>query len=111
LIAYSTSPGKTAEDGAGRNSPYTTHLLKQINNPNQPIELMLKDVKDAVSNETNGNQLPWYESSISGNFCFKTVNDGCAEVVVNIIDNPYLKDLYDLEVIDLDNGETSVENF
>jgi len=72
---------------------------------------MLKDVKDAVSNETNGNQLPWYESSISGNFCFKTVNDGCAEVVVNIIDNPYLKDLYDLEVIDLDNGETSVENF
>ena len=72
LIAYSTSPGSTAADGTGRNSPYTTNLLKYINTPNQPIELMLKDVKKGVSNDTNGNQLPWYESSITGNFCFKT---------------------------------------
>jgi len=105
LIAYSTSPGRTAEDGAGRNSPYTKNLLNFINTPNQPIELMLKDVKDAVSKDTEGSQLPWYESSITGNFCFKTTNDSCAETVVNIIDNPYLEDLYDLEVIDLENGD------
>ena len=105
LIAYSTSPGRTAEDGEGRNSPYTKNLLNFINTPNQPIELMLKDVKDAVSKDTNGYQLPWYESSITGNFCFKTTNDSCAETVVNIIDNPYLDDLYDLEVMDLENGD------
>ena len=58
LIAYSTSPGRTAEDGIGRNSPYTKNLLKFINTPNQPIELMLKEVKTAVSNDTNGDQLP-----------------------------------------------------
>ena len=105
LIAYSTSPGRTAEDGAGRNSPYTKNLLNFINTPNQPIELMLKDVKDAVSKDTEGSQLPWYESSITGNFCFKTTNDSCAETIVNIIDNPYLEDLYDLEVMDLENGD------
>ena len=108
LIAYSTSPGSTAEDGTGRNSPYTKNLLKQIYTPNQPIELMLKDVKDAVSNDTNGNQLPWYESSITGNFCFKTTNDSCAEAVVTIIDNPYLDGIYDLEIIDLENGDRYV---
>ena len=105
LIAYSTSPGRTAEDGVGRNSPYTKNLLNFINTPNQPIELMLKDVKDAVSKDTEGSQLPWYESSITGNFCFKTTNDSCAETIVNIIDNPYLEDLYDLEVMDLENGD------
>ena len=30
LIAFSTSPGSTAEDGNGRNSPYTSNLLKFI---------------------------------------------------------------------------------
>ena len=58
LIAYSTSPGSTAEDGTGRNSPYTMSLLLHIKTPNHPIELMLKDVKESVANETNGNQLP-----------------------------------------------------
>ncbi len=81
LIAYSTSPGRTAEDGTGRNSPYTKNLLKHINTPNQPIELMLKEVKNAVSKDTNGGQLPWYESSITGNFCFKTTNDSCAPML------------------------------
>jgi len=108
LIAYSTSPGRTAEDGEGRNSPYTKNLLKQIYTPNQPIELMLKDVKNAVSIDTNGEQLPWYESSITGNFCFKTTSDGCAENVITVIDNPYLKDLYDLDVVDLNNGNNYV---
>ena len=105
LIAYSTSPGRTAEDGTGRNSPYTKNLLKYINTPNQPIELMLKEVKNAVSKDTNGSQLPWYESSITGNFCFKTTNEGCAETTITVIDNPYFNGLYDLEVIDLENGD------
>ena len=104
LIAYSTSPGKVAQDGTGRNSPYTKNLLKFMNTPNQPIELMLKDVKDAVSKETNGTQLPWYESSITGNFCFKSTNNNCAEAVVTVIDNPFLKDLYDIQVIDQSDG-------
>ena len=104
LIAYSTSPGRAADDGIGRNSPYTKNLLNFINTPNQPIELMLKDVKDAVSKDTNRYQLPWYESSITGNFCFKTTGEGCAEFV-KVIYDPYLEDLYDIETLEFKNGD------
>jgi len=107
LIAYSTSPGRAADDGVGRNSPYTKNLLNFINTPNQPIELMLKDVKDAVSKDTNRYQLPWYESSITGNFCFKTTGEGCAEFV-KVIYDPYLEDLYDIETLEFKNGDKYV---
>jgi hypothetical protein len=30
LIAYATSPGKTASDGTGRNSPFTVQLLREL---------------------------------------------------------------------------------
>ena len=104
LIAFSTSPGRTADDGEGRNSPYTKSLLKFINTPNQPVELMLKEVKEAVSDETNGNQLPWYESSITGNFCFKTTAEGCAEFV-KVIYDPFLEGIYDIETLEFENGD------
>lgn len=35
-IAYATSPGKTAADGTGRNSPYTAHLLRELPVPGRP---------------------------------------------------------------------------
>jgi hypothetical protein len=108
LIAYSTSPGETAADGEGRNSPYTKNLLKFINTPNQPIELMLKDVKEAVTNETSGNQLPWYESSITGNFCFNTTPEGCAKFTQVIIYDPYLEGVYDIEELVLENDDKYV---
>ena len=108
LIAFSTSPGNTAKDGEGRNSPYTKNLLKFINTPNQPIELMLKDVKEAVANETNGNQLPWYESSITGNFCFNSTPEGCAKFNKIIIYDLYLKGINDIETIEFLNGNNYV---
>jgi len=104
LIAFSTSPGSTAEDGEGRNSPYTKNLLKYINTPNQPIELMLKDVKKAVSNDTNGSQLPWYESSITGNFCFKTTSEGCAEFI-QVIYDPFLEGIFNIEELNFKNDD------
>ncbi len=70
LIAYATSPGTTAFDGVGRNSPYTKHLLEFMNVPNLPIELLLKKVRAAVKRETKGQQTPWYEASIDGDFYF-----------------------------------------
>jgi uncharacterized caspase-like protein len=69
LIAYATSPNKAALTGKGRNSPYTKHLLHFIKN-NLPIELMLKKVRVAVKNETNGKQTPWYAASFEGEFTF-----------------------------------------
>lgn len=70
LIAFSTSPGKVALDGNGRNSPYTKHLVDLMSNSYQPIELILKEIRRRVKKETNGKQNPWYEASIDGDFYF-----------------------------------------
>ena len=65
---------------------------------------MLKEVKEAVSDETNGNQLPLYESSITGNFCFNKTKEGCAEFV-KVIYDPFLEGIYDIETLEFKNGD------
>jgi uncharacterized caspase-like protein len=70
LIAYSTLPGKTAEDGTGRNSPYTKHLLHFITEPNLTIEAMFKNVMRQVKVETGERQVPWYSTSMEHEFYF-----------------------------------------
>jgi len=72
LISYATAPGRVALDGAGRNSPYTTEFLNLVETPNLPIELLLKEVRTNVRKSTNGQQSPWYEASIEGDFYFST---------------------------------------
>ena len=70
IIAYSTEPGSVAADGDGRNGTYTKHLLQAMRAPNQPIELVFKDVRRNVEAETRGKQVPWEASSLKGNFYF-----------------------------------------
>ncbi len=70
LIAFATAPGKFAEDGEGKNSPFTYHLLQHINTPKLPVELMFKKVRAAVVQETNRKQTPWEQSSLVGEFSF-----------------------------------------
>jgi hypothetical protein len=73
IIAYSTSPGKVASDGdpKARNSPYTKHLLAAMQVPNRPIELVFKEVRRNVQNDTKNEQTPWENTSLSGDFYFK----------------------------------------
>jgi len=71
IIAYATSPGNVAADGSGRNSPYTRNLVKAMQTPNLPVELMFKEVRRAVREETRNQQTPWENTSLSGNFYFK----------------------------------------
>jgi len=70
FIAYSTSPGAKALDGTGRNSPYTAELLKRIDTKQLKIEELFKQVRAGVLERTNGQQLPWDQSSIIGDFSF-----------------------------------------
>jgi hypothetical protein len=70
LIAYATSPGKTAVDGAGRNSPFTAGLLREIPQSQRPIELMFKAVRARVQDETLMQQTPWEASSLRVDFYF-----------------------------------------
>lgn len=71
IIAYATSPGKVAQDGDGRNSPYTKNLVRAMQQPNKPIEQVFKEVRRAVQEETKNQQTPWENTSLSGDFFFR----------------------------------------
>jgi len=73
FLAYSTSPGKIASDGARgeRNSPFTKHLIRAMQQPNKPIEEVFKEVRRNVGRDTNGSQVPWESTSLTGFFTFK----------------------------------------
>ena len=80
LVAYSTAPGAIALDGAdGRHSLYTQYLLEQIETPGLPVEQLFKRVRIAVAAATQRQQVPWENSSLMGDFCFRVISDGsCA---------------------------------
>jgi hypothetical protein len=70
IVAFSAAPGQVASDGNGRNSPYTAALLSQARMPNKKIEDILKETSKIVSQNTGGRQIPWYNSSLVGDFYF-----------------------------------------
>ncbi len=75
LIVYATAPGRTAQDGEGRNGVFTQALLKHLAEPNLDVELMIRRVREDVITATNGVQVPWHNSSIAGaGFFFSRVS-------------------------------------
>jgi len=72
LIAYSTAPGKTALDGRGKNSPYTSALLKHIDSPNITVLQMFQRVRSTVMDGSEYKQTPWESTSLRGDFYFST---------------------------------------
>jgi formylglycine-generating enzyme required for sulfatase activity len=71
FIAYSTAPGDTAADGAGRNSPYTVALTKAMQEPGIAIEETFRNARIDVLNATAEKQVPWESSSLTGRFYFQ----------------------------------------
>ena len=71
IIAFATSPGKTAADGDGGNSPYTKNLIRAMQLKGVQIEQVFKDVRQAVIKETNGEQTPSETSYLVGDFYFR----------------------------------------
>jgi hypothetical protein len=85
LIVYATAPGKTAQDGEGRNGLFTAALLKHIDEPNLDIELMVRKVRADVIEATGGAQVPWHNSSISGSgFAFSTKKEPEAKAPASV---------------------------
>lgn len=70
FIAYATAPGKAAEDGGGRNSPYTKYLIEALKMKGVSIEQAFKQVLRSVEAETGGRQVPWTSSSLREDFYF-----------------------------------------
>jgi len=82
MIAFSTAPGGVALDNPQeKNSLYTKHLLEHLNSPGLPVELLFKRVRLAVAKETGRVQVPWESSSLTGDFCFRTVAGGACTSV------------------------------
>ena len=69
FIAYSTAPGSVASDGTGRNSPYTKHLIEQMQT-GLKIEETFKEVRKSVISETRSKQVPWDASCLADDFYF-----------------------------------------
>lgn len=93
LIAFATQPGNVALDGVGRNSPFTAALLRHLGKPGRDITRELIDVRRDVLDATNGRQVPWDSSSLTGEVVLKPISkqatgspdptpiDGAAELV------------------------------
>jgi len=75
IIAYATSPGKTALDGSGVNGLYTQELLYQIQRPGLKIEDVFKNVRIEVMRKSDNQQVPWESSSLTGDFYFKPTQE------------------------------------
>lgn len=73
FVAYSTAPGRTADDGeAGGNSPFARALAQHMVVPGRPIEITFREVRKQVVRVTEGDQVPWDSSSLLDNFSFAT---------------------------------------
>jgi curli biogenesis system outer membrane secretion channel CsgG len=80
LISFATRPGSVASDGQGQHGLYTEYLLKAIDEPNIQIEQALKAVVSGVKKTSKGQQEPWMEGSIEGDFYFRGGPTGVGRV-------------------------------
>ena len=72
IVAYATQAGRTADDGKGRNSPYTTSFLKHIE-AQEEIGTVFRRVSADVYAATSQTQLPELSLSVIGEFYLKGV--------------------------------------
>jgi tetratricopeptide (TPR) repeat protein len=70
LLVFATNPDNVAQDGTDRNGTYTKHLLRYITQPDLEVGMLLRRVRTAVREETGGQQVPWENGSIEGEFYF-----------------------------------------
>lgn len=71
IIAYSTAPGNTADDGTGKNGLYTEFLLKNLPLENILIEQAFKLTRKDVMLTSSNEQIPWESTSLTGDFYMK----------------------------------------
>lgn len=72
IVAYSTQPNQVAVDGAGRNSPFTSALVKYIGEPGLEVGTLFRRVAIDVNRVTQGRQLPELSVSLLGEFYLNT---------------------------------------
>jgi len=81
IIAFATAIGDTTPDNSPnrRNGLFTYHLISGLNKAyktKQRIVDMFIDIMNGVKKDTNGQQQPWYNSSLQGKYCI----GGCKNI-------------------------------
>jgi uncharacterized caspase-like protein len=66
LIAYSAKAGSTAQDGDGKNSPFTIALAKHLATPGLDVRRAFGFVRDDVLKSTSNRQEPFVYGSLGG---------------------------------------------
>jgi hypothetical protein len=70
FISYSTQPGNVALDGRERNSPFTAALTRAMRTADRTLTSVMVDVRRDVLAATQGKQVPWDHSALTGEFYF-----------------------------------------
>jgi tetratricopeptide (TPR) repeat protein len=65
LVFYAAEPGRTAEEGNGRNSPLAAAILRYLPQPNLEISFFFRNVRDAVRKSTALKQTPYMYGQLS----------------------------------------------
>ena len=68
VIAYATQANDVAADGAGRNSPFTAALVREIDQPGLEVAALFRRVQKSVYDTTAGRQTPELSLSLLGDF-------------------------------------------
>lgn len=83
-VALATGPGQAASDNSDeRNGLFTKFLIEEMSRP-QPLDAVLKAVRDAVFKASAGRQRPWTFADIIGDFYFAAA--GQTPVRVGVVD-------------------------
>jgi hypothetical protein len=77
IISYATQSGRTADDGSGRNSPYTLAFLKHIEDKDS-VTTVFQHVSANVYESSNGSQVPELSLSFFGEFYLNGKAEGVA---------------------------------
>ena len=94
VIAYAAAPGATADDGAGRNSPFTAALVRRIQEPGVEIQAMFQNVRRDVWEKTNKKQMPEVNNSLLDDFYLSPIQ-GDASAWARISDSDKAQDFAD----------------
>jgi uncharacterized caspase-like protein len=78
IVAYATQANDVASDGAGRNSPFASALLRNLDKPGLDVRQMFFNVQDEVDRVTAGRQRPELSISLVGQYKLKPETDTSA---------------------------------
>ena len=70
LVMYSAAPGSVVADATTEHSLFVNELLKEIRVPGLTAEEALNRTRKGVSLASQGDQVPWFSSSLAEEFSF-----------------------------------------